>query len=64
MANQNIRAHAFNAIAPVVNKAGYWLPLSVRQRVADGVLAAVEAAGYTVIPTAEYERLTGGAAAT
>ena len=35
--DQNIRAHAFNAVAPALAVTGDWLPLSVRQRVADAV---------------------------
>ena len=36
--DQNIRAHAFNAVAPALAVTGDWLPLSVRQRVADAVI--------------------------
>lgn len=38
---QRIDALAFNAVAPVVDEAGWWLPLTVRQTVARAVLAAV-----------------------
>lgn len=37
-----LRALAVDAVGPVLNKHGAWLPLSVRQAVADAVLAAVE----------------------
>jgi len=42
------RALAFNAVAPAVNQAGYWLPLSARRAVADAVLATLNDpdAGY------------------
>ena len=36
------RALAFNAVGPALNERGEWLPLSVRQAVADAVLAAVD----------------------
>ena len=38
------RALAFNAVGPALNERGEWLPLSVRQAVADAVLTAVDAA--------------------
>lgn len=36
------RALARNAVGPALNERGEWLPLSVRQAVADAVLAAVD----------------------
>jgi hypothetical protein len=33
-------AAAFNAVGPALAESGDWLPLSVRQRLADAVLAA------------------------
>ena len=38
------RALAFNAVGPALNERDEWLPLSVRQAVADAVLAAVDGA--------------------
>ena len=57
MTDRNIRAHAFNAVAPALNETGHWLPLSVREHVAAAVLDALDAAGYTVVPVSEYEDL-------
>jgi hypothetical protein len=44
MSDSNARALAFNAVGPALAESGDWLPLSVRQRVADAVLAALESA--------------------
>lgn len=59
MADWNIRAQAFNAALPALEDSGRWLPLSVREKVADAILDALEAAGYTVVPTAGYDLPAG-----
>jgi hypothetical protein len=39
---QQLRAHAFNAVAPALQRHEEWLRLTVRRTVADAVLAAIE----------------------
>lgn len=39
---QQLRAHAFNAVAPALKRHDEWLRLTVRRTIADAVLAAVE----------------------
>jgi hypothetical protein len=39
---QQMRARAFNAVAPALQRHGEWLRLTVRRAIADAVLAAVE----------------------
>ncbi|MGW1616348.1 hypothetical protein ACWCQZ_44270 [Streptomyces sp. NPDC002285] len=48
---QQLRAHAFNAVAPALQRHDEWLRLTVRRTVADAVLTAIE--GFLDIGDAE-----------
>lgn len=54
-------ALAVNAVAPVLNAAGHWLPLSVREAVALAVLTAADQATATPTPGAARTTTSDGA---